>query len=63
MNTNKSCFQGLFSSSLLVLLTTSNDVAEGLTSAAWNGLSSQPQPVAGQRPGEDLTHLETTSLS
>lgn len=46
----------------LLLLTSSNDVAEGRTYAAWNGVSAQPQPVAGQRPGEDLARVETTPL-
>lgn len=66
MHANKTCFQGLFSSSHIVPLKSNNDVAKGLTSAAWNGLvrlPAQPQPVAGQRPGEDLAHVEAASLS
>lgn len=37
-----------------------------LTSALWNGfmqLSTQPQPIAGERPGEDVTDVEAIPLS
>lgn len=66
MHVNKTCFQGGLSTSHLVPLTSSKDVAAGLTSAAWDGrvrLPAQPQPVAGQRPGEELARVEAASLS